>query len=151
MTDIQLMQLTWVDHAANLMAYGVSSGSIDDFIEYHGKKLPVRIWPMPRWTFTHRLAPMILRHMPLQAVTPTHVLRVDGVPVKGSTFLDVGQLMLADTGQPTFSPATAFHITDFFEQGEGVILLDVLLALPKLIEAHEVEIRKLHGEEIQNA
>lgn len=144
-------ELAWTNYASELMSYGVSPGPIDDVVEYQGKRLPVRIWPMPRWTFTHRLAPLILRRMPLQAITPTHVMRVDGVAVKGSTFLDVGQLQLVSTGRPTFSPATAFHITDFFEQGDGVVLVDVLLALPKLIEAHQAEIQKGHREEIENA
>lgn len=134
--------LAWFDPAGNLAAYGQAPASISDVLKFKAMELPITIWPMPRWTYTHRLASLIDIY-PINAVMPAYLLEVDGTKRGGSSLFLTGPSELGRIASPSFTRVAAFHIEDFFGI-QSVSIPELLLALPDLIVRNKERMKALH-------
>lgn len=143
-------QLTWTDHARHVMAYASGDMSISEELVYNTRHLPVTIWPLRDWKYTYRLAPQLASARPLNSFLPTLVMCKDGRAVEGCSLILPGPWRVWDTAEASFAYSVIFHIDNFMQE-TSVSMLDLLLALPKLLEVHLPEIEKAFGQEVADA
>jgi hypothetical protein len=139
-----MYQLAWYDYADKLMAYGRASDKIDDAVPCQGRSIPVTLWPIQRLTYTHRIGSQ-LEIFPLGLILPQFVLKLDDITQRGSSVVWPRVSNMSTLAHPSFSEILIFHFDNFFDL-QGIVLMDLFMAMPAVFTKHQEKVRELHAQ-----